>query len=253
MSLRRFLVYSVTLHTLFLIVLFLTLPVRTDRGISDSFFTRLIAPDELLDRKPPPGVKPAPESRPAEISQSLPAQERSDRTGRQEEVAEGLPEEIAQDQRGLQPSHSDLPPVLPRSPQNLRDKLFDRSVIGDIAKRERQKDKTSRTFSFDAKDYKFLIYNRRLKEKIESIWIYPPEAAEKGIYGDLLIKFSIKKNGRLGEVELLRTSGYRNLDDAAMKALIDAEPYWPLPDEWGMNTYTIVGHFVYTIYGYYVR
>ena len=110
-----------------------------------------------------------------------------------------------------------------------------------------------RSLTLNTKDYKFLIYNKRLKERIESIWIYPNEAASRGIYGDLVIRFTIKKNGTLGAVELMRTSGHQNLDTAAIKALKDGEPYWPLPDEWGMDAYTIVGHFVYTIYGYYLR
>jgi protein TonB len=137
----------------------------------------------------------------------------------------------------------------------MREKLFDKNVIGDLAKKyieKEDKEKKSKIFTFDASEYKFLIYNRRLKERIENIWIYPPEAAAKGIYGDLVIKFTIMKNGKLGSVELARTSGHKNLDDAAMKALKDGEPYWPLPEEWGMENYTIEGHFIYTIYGSYI-
>jgi protein TonB len=77
--------------------------------------------------------------------------------------------------------------------------------------------------------------------------------AEKGIYGDLYIRFTIMKNGRLGAVELVRTSGYRALDDAAIKALWDAEPYWPLPNEWGREGFTITGHFIYTLHGVYIK
>jgi protein TonB len=137
-----------------------------------------------------------------------------------------------------------------------RENLFDRNIVGDIAKKEIEKEakeKAEKTFTFDTKEYKFLIYNNRLKERIESIWLYPPDAAAQGIYGDLVIKFTIKKNGMLGAVEIIRTSGRKNLDDAALKALKNGEPYWPLPDEWGMEAYTIEGHFVYTIYGYYMR
>jgi protein TonB len=94
---------------------------------------------------------------------------------------------------------------------------------------------------------------RRLREKIESIWEYPAEARARRLYGDLKIRFTIRKDGRLGAIELVRTSGYKVLDDAAIKALKDGEPYWPLPPEWGMESYTILGHFVYAIYGYELR
>ncbi len=92
-----------------------------------------------------------------------------------------------------------------------------------------------------------------LKEKIESIWQYPIEAARRGIYGDLRIRFSITRNGKLGYVRLIRTSGYKELDEAAMKALKDAEPYWPLPEDWQGDSLTITGHFIYSIGGFYLR
>jgi protein TonB len=150
---------------------------------------------------------------------------------------------------------SQKPGVLSKVPEpSLKEKLFDRTIIGELAKREIEKEKKEeKTFGFDVKDLRYLGYLQRLKEKIESIWIYPPDAATKGVYGDLVIEFTIKKNGSLGAVELIRTSGHKNLDDAAIKALRDAEPFWPLPKEWDMEAYSIVGHFVYTIYGYYIR
>jgi protein TonB len=138
----------------------------------------------------------------------------------------------------------------------LREKLFDKGIIGDLAKREvekKEKETKDTSFTFDAREYKFLLYNRRLKERIESIWVYPPDAAAQGIYGDLVLRFTIKKDGKIGTLELVRTSGHKNLDDSAMRALKDGSPYWPLPDEWGMDSYTIEGHFVYTLYGYYIR
>ena len=135
----------------------------------------------------------------------------------------------------------------------LKEKLFDSSVIGKLAQKEKENTKPDSNITFDTKEYKYYGYMQRLKEKIEEIWKYPPDAAEKGLYGDLYIRFTIKKNGQLGAVELLRTSGHPSLDNAAMKALKDAEPYWPLPDEWGKDGFTITGHFIYTLHGAYIR
>jgi len=107
--------------------------------------------------------------------------------------------------------------------------------------------------TFTTKEFKYYGYKTRLKEKIEGIWKYPREAAEKGIYGDLIIQFTILRDGTLGAVELQRTSGYKMLDDAAVQALRDAAPFWPLPKEWKEKTFTIRGHFIYTLGGYYLR
>lgn len=121
-----------------------------------------------------------------------------------------------------------------------------------IAKKtEDQKDKSSITF--DVKGFKYDGYMMRIKDKIEGIWQYPSDAAMRGIYGDLYLSFTIKKNGSLSKVELVRTSGYRSLDEAAMKALKDAAPYWPLPEDWKEEELTVKGHFIYSIYGVYIR
>ena len=132
-----------------------------------------------------------------------------------------------------------------------RTSLFDRKTIEAIAKRDSgQSDKNGdqeHPITFDTKEYRYAGYMTKLREKIESIWVYPPEEARSGHYGDLRIQFTIKKDGKLGAIELVRTSGYPALDRAAMQALKDGEPYWPLPEEWGKDSYTILGHFIYTL------
>jgi protein TonB len=119
--------------------------------------------------------------------------------------------------------------------------------------KEQAGDEGEHEITFSTKEFKYYGYKMRLKEKIENIWKYPPEAAEKGIYADLYIRFTILKNGNLGAIELIRTSGHKMLDDAALKALKDAAPYWPLPDEWKEESFTITGHFIYSLYGSYIR
>ncbi|MEC4684133.1 MAG: TonB family protein [Nitrospirota bacterium] len=132
--------------------------------------------------------------------------------------------------------------------------LFDSRIIGDIARlKPAEKGKEESEVTFSTKELKYYSYMMKLKGKIERIWRYPPEAVRRGLYGDPYIRFTIKKDGYLGSVELVRTSGYRELDEAAMQALRDGEPYWPLPENWDMDGITITGHFVYTLYGTYLR
>jgi protein TonB len=134
-------------------------------------------------------------------------------------------------------------PGIPLKPKSF---LFDRETIEKYAqkkaKREREKGLT-----FDAPELLHRGYMRMLKDKIESIWRYPEEAARRGISGDLYITFYIHRDGKLGEVKLVRTSGYRELDTAAMKALRDAEPFWLLPEDWEKDTLEIKGHFIYIL------
>jgi periplasmic protein TonB len=136
--------------------------------------------------------------------------------------------------------------------------LFDRGVTEEIARKDtggakQEEGGKDSPITMDTKNYLYAPYLSLLRQKIESIWVYPPEAAAKGLYGDLQIRFTIKKDGTLGAVELVRTSGYQMLDAAAIRALKDGAPYWPLPDSWGKKEYTILGHFVYNMYGYRIQ
>jgi periplasmic protein TonB len=269
LTIRKFFAYSIVLHiAVFIVAFFIVLPVKDKKR--EEFFARLVSPEEFLPPAPPisaiPKAKPLLPARPE--TQPRTHEPPSGMTKDRQTVpdSEGLssprlssspvsPGKSAEGEPDIGSSENKGATRVPRVPSpSTKEKLFDRNIIGDIAKRDVTKgEKEGQTFSFDVKEMRYLPYLRRLRERIESIWIYPPDAAAKGIYGDLIIKFAIKKNGRLGSVELVRTSGHKDLDDAALRALRDADPFWPLPDEWGMEAYTIQGHFVYTIYGYYVR
>ncbi|OGW43903.1 MAG: hypothetical protein A2Y66_07245 [Nitrospirae bacterium RBG_13_41_22] len=274
LRLKKFFFYSIAVHILVLVAAVLFIPVTKEKKAVGELFARLISPDEFLAQAPfipsTPKVRSAPHVHPKNIMSApviegirkiLPEKGNppslTPSTSAEKGVSSSRPllsspyrspvKEEAPESKGTQQKLDKLGP-------STKDKLFDKTVIGDLAKREIEKEeKEKKTFIFDTNEYRFLLYNNRLKERIESIWIYPHEASLRGIYGDLFIRFTIKKNGRLGAVELIRTSGHKSLDDAAMKALKEGEPYWPLPDEWGMEAYTIEGHFIYSIYGYYIR
>ena len=67
-----------------------------------------------------------------------------------------------------------------------------------------------------------------MKQRIEEGWEYPEIARRDGIQGDLLMKFTIQKSGKVTDVEIVKSSGYPMLDEAAKKALLDASPFNPL-------------------------
>jgi protein TonB len=121
--------------------------------------------------------------------------------------------------------------------------LFDRRTIEKFARKGTPP--VDRGLTFDTAEFRHRGYMRMLRERIEDVWQYPGEAAKRGISGDLYIKFVINRDGHLTDIKLLRTSGYRLLDEAAMNALKNAEPYWPLPEDWDKDTLEIKGHFIY--------
>lgn len=247
---KKALIYSFIFHIfLFLFILFLQeyfKPVKPQEPVSV-----IIVPLVPETPKMPPSLKtPSPkrlekippirESRQPRYFSAIPKGNQGQDTVKQKEAASSGNLKTEKNFKELNPK---------QTPD-----IFDKDIIAKLSKNSKNKQaEASQGLSFSAKEFNDWGYLERLKEKIERVWQYPPQAAARGIYGDLYIRFTIDKKGRLVSVELLRTSGYRMLDDAAIQALKDAEPFWPLPDDWQRNTLTITGHFIYTLHGFYLR
>lgn len=101
--------------------------------------------------------------------------------------------------------------------------------------------------AFQVENMKYYAYLMRLKETIQGKWHYPLMDQQKGHFGDLILELTINKDGSLEGVRLIRTSGHRGLDEAAINSIKDAAPFWRLPDDWNAKTLTIKGHFVYVL------
>lgn len=284
MTIKKFLLISVVIHAIIFVGIYFLPEQKTMKA--REFFTQLVSPEQAKKPEimPPQPVKPIPvppRSWPVPIvprslrplppvvkipPKTVPSPDKPVVLGEGKDDGKPLPEGASpmpgkSEGRGEEGSEesSSQPGFLKSGKQAgkreaiTKKELFDGSVIGDAALKGEGGKRKNDTLTFDTQDYRYAGYMRKLKEKIESIWEYPPEAAKKGLYGDLRISFTIRRDGKLGAVELARTSGYKMLDDAALKALRDGEPYWPIPDDWGMESYTINGHFFYTMYGYGIR
>lgn len=107
--------------------------------------------------------------------------------------------------------------------------------------------------TLDTDEFKFISYNRWLKMKVESRLRYPELAAVSGIQGVLFLRFDIMKDGSLGNLELLKSSGYKILDDEALRAIRDSAPFQPLPDEWNMERYPIRAAVIFYLNEAYIR
>lgn len=264
---------SLLIHLVLATLIFLT-PLNKKQRTSP-FIASLLTPDEITRVNPktsllrlPPQTGAETRGRQAPLRRSMPrGVVRPDLQARAQTIPSAPPASGPAMERDLLTGAKGIETPLPALPlaagsQNSgrpavrvpsrKGLLADAREAAEIpAQREEAKKDTGITF--DTNEFRYTGYMSRLKEKIEGIWKYPPEAAARGIYGDLKIKFTIKKDGRLGSIELERTSGHTDLDEAAMQALRDAEPFWPLPDEWGRDAMTIDGHFVYSIYGAHIR
>jgi protein TonB len=107
--------------------------------------------------------------------------------------------------------------------------------------------------TLDTDEFKFISYNRWLKIKVESVLKYPELAAVSGYQGTLFIKFDIMKDGSLGGLEVLKSSGYKILDDEALRAIRASAPFQPLPDDWRMERYSIRAAVIFYLGQGYIR
>ena len=82
-----------------------------------------------------------------------------------------------------------------------------------------------------ATEYRFAQYVDGWRAKIERIGNlnYPEEARARGIHASLQLTVAIKADGEVESVEVNRSSGYKFLDQAAIRIVRLASPFAPFP------------------------
>jgi protein TonB len=103
----------------------------------------------------------------------------------------------------------------------------------------------SEVVSLDTRDFRYISYFAHIKRKIELSWAYPEEAARAGIFGELMVQFTLLRDGSLEGVRLVRSSGSRILDEEAVRAIEFANPYNPFPRRITKNKLQINAVFSY--------
>ena len=83
------------------------------------------------------------------------------------------------------------------------------------------------------KEYKYALYAEAWRQKVETLgnMNYPEEAREKKFSGQLRMTVSLKPDGRIDNIEINQSSGFKILDDAAKKIVDLGAPYAQFPEE----------------------
>jgi periplasmic protein TonB len=108
------------------------------------------------------------------------------------------------------------------------------------------------TVDLNTTEFRYLSYFLKLKRQIEGVWNYPEASRMKGEQGELLLVFTIRSDGYLENVKLLDTSGFRRLDDEAIRAIRVAAPFSPFPQSWELERLNIRAIFRYS-FGWSIR
>jgi periplasmic protein TonB len=101
--------------------------------------------------------------------------------------------------------------------------------------------------SLDTKEIKYLSYFAHIKRRIEQVWTYPPGAIANGLQGQLHLKFTLRNDGQVKTVELLRSSGYKVLDKEAWDAVVNAGPFGAFPPTIPDDELHITARFTYVL------
>jgi len=100
--------------------------------------------------------------------------------------------------------------------------------INNRAKKPRRRTVSAATHR--ATDALYIDAWRRKIERIGNL-NYPEKAKRNGIYGSLSLKVAINADGTVNEILVLRSSGHKILDDAAIRIVRLASPFAPLTNE----------------------
>ena len=123
--------------------------------------------------------------------------------------------------------------TLPRGPEKVERDLEMARLAAEIHLRsERYARRPKRKFvSASTQEYAYATYLRTWVDRVERVGNlnYPDEARRRGLSGELVISIAIRRDGSVERAEIIRSSGTRLLDDAALRIAKLAEPYSPLP------------------------
>jgi len=103
------------------------------------------------------------------------------------------------------------------------------------------------TVDLGSLDVKYTPYLKKIKKKIEVIWIYPQSALELEEEGAAIVKFSISDSGAILASEIVESSGSNHLDQGTLDVVRSAAPYDPIPQEFHLSQLHIVARFQYKL------
>lgn len=132
------------------------------------------------------------------------------------------------------------PERLPTATQLLTNSFRVASLSAEIkrkleAKSQRPKQKF---ISASTREYKYAAYMEAWRAKVERVGNlnYPEEARRRGLSGSLILDVALNVDGSVNDVVIRHSSGESVLDDAAVRIVMLAAPFAPLPQNIRVDT-----------------
>lgn len=266
----RFVVGSVLCHLLLALLLIKGLPTlfgAHHETAAPPLTVTLLDPDAVRELplgptthlpSKPKNLHPAPRSRPMPtvrptVPPPPPETAAPDRGADRETAAEGLPPLVLPPTAGHESSsgsatdHAPVPPSagsIPGLPFVSQEEL-DQTVARLFSDQPKSKE----PYQVNTEDLQYLSYIAQIQRMLELIWKYPKAAGELGQQGQTVIKIVILDDGTLQVAQLMESSGYRLLDNEALRAVKALAPYAPLPKSWHRKRWDLTISFRYILNG----
>jgi protein TonB len=182
--------------------------------------------------RPQPPTPPQPEPRPEK-----PKADESDQT-------------LAETLEGWKQKKTEPPPKLPDletltqiSPQAMA------QIERDWRQKYRKDIERGDTVWMDTQQDLLISFMRRFRNNIYGVWNYPESARRQNQQGSCLIRITVDRDGNVTDVKLMESSGYRVLDDEAIRAVRQGATYGPLPRAYPNEYLHIMALFNYQMSG----
>ncbi len=118
---------------------------------------------------------------------------------------------------------------IPRFDMAPEDASASREIMETVSAPSAHAEKVEGLSGLYASDSKGLFskndYYDMVRMKIEAAKVYPENARNRMIEGKVTVKFTVTLDGQVSSVSVSTSSGNRQLDQAAVKAVSDASPY----------------------------
>lgn len=195
-----------------------------------------------MNTPPPPVIKPAQKApAPPPVSESAgvtpgSAAEPSSPATKSTETVSGSPLSVRVESGAARKETVSLPPPGPEPKAETASDTRPRSIPEGIKQPEerykvfedeQQAIRSSESGFFGTKGFPLGEYANQIKERIKGRWNIPSHL--QSFQGHTTVVFYIDKNGRYGNARIVKSSGSNSFDIAALMAVIESDPFPPLP------------------------
>ena len=218
-----------------------TTPQEEMRGLPEPATTGLSGLDLAADqpeRTPDAVPEPAPQYRDEPLPESV-LEPTPPEPPQAPEPAQAESDILAADSRESQP-------LSPARPKGAAPPVTAAQIVAsrnqELAHQaSRDEDRTSvfgnrprrKAISSSTREYKYATYLEAWRRKVEQVGNlnYPEEARRKHLYGNLILRVAVRADGSVEQIQVLRSSGFPVLDEAATKIVELSAPFAPFPPE----------------------